>query len=64
MINEEYIEQVPVERVRTVQKPDVELREVETEEIINVPGTRVVEEETYHVQDVIVSNTGVRLESC
>lgn len=52
IVPEKYIERVPVQRVRQVQKPTSVIKEVETWETVAVPTTRRVVVDGYRVDEV------------
>lgn len=52
IVPERYIERVPVQRVRQVQKPTTLIKEVETYEVVQVPTTKKVLVDGYRVDEV------------
>lgn len=52
IVPERYIERVPVQRVRQVQKPTTLVKEVETYEVVQVPTTKKVLVDGYRVDEV------------
>lgn len=52
IVPETYIERVPVKKTRQVQKPSVEIREVEDWAVVQVPSSRRVEVDGFRVDEV------------
>jgi len=52
IVNETYMEKVPVKKIRQVQRPTMELREVEELVSVDVPTNKAVEVDGYRVDEV------------
>lgn len=52
IVNETYMEKVPVKKIRQVQRPSMEIREVEELVSVDVPTNKAVEVDGYRVDEV------------